>query len=123
MQSLDIAGISKSEVSRMAASLDARVAAFRTRRLDAQYPYVWVDARYEYVREDHRVQSMAVVIAYGVRTDGVRREDYMENGTVLGRLPALDEVAQAAVFMASERASALTGTIVNLTCGSIMNAT
>jgi len=72
VQSLGIAGISKSEVSRMAASLDAQVTAFRTRRLDAEYPYVWVDARYEYVREDHRVQSMAVVIAYGVRADGVR---------------------------------------------------
>jgi transposase-like protein len=66
VQSLGIAGISKSEVSRMAASLDAQVAAFRTRRRDADYPYVWIDARYEHVREDHRVQSMAVVIAYGV---------------------------------------------------------
>jgi transposase-like protein len=72
VQSLGIAGISKSAVSRMAASLDAQVAAFRTRRLDAQYPYVWIDARYEHVREDHRVQSMAVVVAYGVRADGVR---------------------------------------------------
>jgi transposase-like protein len=72
VQSLGIAGISKSEVSRMAASLDAQVEAFRTRRLEAAYPYVWIDARYEYVREDHRVQSMAVVIAYGVRADGVR---------------------------------------------------
>jgi putative transposase len=72
VQSLGIAGISKSEVSRMAASLDGQVAAFRTRRLDAEYPYLWVDARYEHVREDHRVQSMAVVIAYGVRADGVR---------------------------------------------------
>jgi transposase-like protein len=72
VQTLGIAGISKSEVSRMAATLDAQVAAFRTRRLDAEYPYIWVDARYEYVREDHRVQSMAVVIAYGVRADGVR---------------------------------------------------
>src|SRR5919198_2000177 len=72
VQSLGIAGISKSEVSRMAASLDAQVAAFRTRRLEAAYPYVWIDARYEHVREDHRVQSMAVVVAYGVRADGVR---------------------------------------------------
>jgi putative transposase len=72
VQSLGIAGISKSEVSRMAASLDGQVAAFRSRRLDAEYPYLWVDARYEHVREDHRVQSMAVVIAYGVRADGVR---------------------------------------------------
>jgi putative transposase len=71
-QSLGIAGISKSEVSRMAASLDGQAEAFRARRLDADYPYIWVDARYEHVREDHRVQSMAVVVAYGVRADGVR---------------------------------------------------
>ena len=48
---------------------------------------------------------------------------YMENGTVLGRLPTLDEVANAAVFMASDRASAMTGTIANLTCGSLMDPT
>src|SRR5918912_1215071 len=72
IQSLGIAGISKSEVSRLCASLDAQTEAFRTRRLDAEYPYLWLDARYEHVREDHRVQAMAVVIAYGVRADGVR---------------------------------------------------
>jgi putative transposase len=72
VQALGIAGISKSEVSRLAASLDAQVEAFRTRRLDASYPYVWVDARYEHVRENGRVVSMAVVVAYGVRADGVR---------------------------------------------------
>ncbi len=72
VQSLGIAGISKSEVSRLCASLDAQVAAFRGRRLDAEYPYIWVDARYEHVREGGRVVSMAVVVAYGVRADGVR---------------------------------------------------
>jgi len=46
---------------------------------------------------------------------------YMENGTALGRLPTLDEVAQAAVFVASDRAGAMTGAIANLTCGSIMD--
>jgi 3-oxoacyl-[acyl-carrier protein] reductase len=46
---------------------------------------------------------------------------FMENGTVLGRLPTLEEVANAAVFMASDRASAMTGTIANLTCGAIMD--
>jgi NAD(P)-dependent dehydrogenase (short-subunit alcohol dehydrogenase family) len=51
--------------------------------------------------------------------NGVRA--YMENGTALGRLPKLAEVANAAVFMASDRASAMTGTIANLTCGSIMD--
>src|SRR5262249_9975742 len=72
VQVLGISGISKSEVSRLAASLDEQVDAFRTRRLDAAYPYVWVDARYEHVREGGHVVSMAVVIAYGVRADGVR---------------------------------------------------
>jgi putative transposase len=72
VQTLGIAGISKSEVSRMAASLDAQVEPFRTRPLAGEYPYVWLDARYEKVREDGRVQSMAVVVAYGVRADGVR---------------------------------------------------
>lgn len=72
VQALGISGISRSEVSRMAASLDEQVAAFRARRLDAEYPYLWVDARYEHVREDGRVVSMAVVVAYGVRADGVR---------------------------------------------------
>jgi putative transposase len=72
VQSLGIDGLSKSEVSRLCASLDAQVAAFRERRLDAEYPYLWLDARYEHVREDGRVQSMAVIVAYGVRADGVR---------------------------------------------------
>lgn len=46
---------------------------------------------------------------------------YMEDGTVLARLPTLSEVANVAVFMASDRASAMTGTIANLTCGSILD--
>ena len=72
VQSLGIAGISKSEVSRLCAGLDEQAHIFRTRRLDAEDPYLWLDARYEKVREDGRVLSMAVVVAYGVRADGVR---------------------------------------------------
>ena len=53
--------------------------------------------------------------------DHVESRTYMENGTALGSLPTLDEVANAAVFMASDRAGAMTGTIANLTCGSIMD--
>lgn len=44
---------------------------------------------------------------------------YMEGGTLLGRLPTLAEVGNAAAFVASNRASAMTGTVANLTCGSI----
>jgi 3-oxoacyl-[acyl-carrier protein] reductase len=39
------------------------------------------------------------------------------NGTLLRRLPLLAEVASAAAIMASDRASAMTGAIANVTCG------
>jgi len=39
-------------------------------------------------------------------------------GTLLGRLPSVAEVANVATMMASDRASAMTGTYVNVTCGS-----
>jgi 3-oxoacyl-[acyl-carrier protein] reductase len=38
-------------------------------------------------------------------------------GTLLGRFPTLSEVAEYAAFVASDRASATTAAIVNLTCG------
>jgi len=53
--------------------------------------------------------------------DDVEVRTYMENGTALGRLPTLDEVANAAALVASDRASAMTGAVANLTCGSIMD--
>lgn len=46
---------------------------------------------------------------------------YMEQGTVLGRLPRLEEVANTAVFLASDWAGAITGATANVTCGSVMN--
>ncbi|HEY2442906.1 MAG TPA: SDR family oxidoreductase [Streptosporangiaceae bacterium] len=41
----------------------------------------------------------------------------MGSGTMLGRLPMLAEVANAATLLASDRASAMTAAIVNVTCG------
>jgi 3-oxoacyl-[acyl-carrier protein] reductase len=41
--------------------------------------------------------------------------------TLLKRLPTLAEVAEFAVFVASDRASAMTGAIANLTCGSLVD--
>ncbi len=67
-------GISKSEVSRICADLDAEVAAFRDRSLkDTTYPYVFLDATYCKARVNHRVVSQAIVVAVGVSADG-RRE-------------------------------------------------
>jgi putative transposase len=67
-------GISKSEVSRICAQLDAEVAIWRSRSLDhIAFPYVFLDATYCKVRLGGRVVSQAVVIATGVSADG-RRE-------------------------------------------------
>jgi putative transposase len=66
-------GISKSEVSRICADLDAEVAAFRDRSLAEQaFPYVFLDATYCKARVNRRVVSQAVVIATGVAADGHR---------------------------------------------------
>jgi 3-oxoacyl-[acyl-carrier protein] reductase len=43
------------------------------------------------------------------------------SGTLLGRLPRLAEVADVATLMASDRASAMTGVIANVTCGDIVD--
>jgi putative transposase len=72
VQALGLQGISKSQVSRLCAELDAEVERFRTRRLDGPYPYVWPDATFLKVRERGRVVSMAVVIAIGVSAAGQR---------------------------------------------------
>jgi transposase-like protein len=51
-------GISKSEVSRICAGLDAEVAPFRDRDLAAlDYPYVFLDATYCKARVNHRIVS------------------------------------------------------------------
>jgi 3-oxoacyl-[acyl-carrier protein] reductase len=39
----------------------------------------------------------------------------------LRRLPTLAEVADVAAFMASDRASAMTATIANVTCGEMLD--
>ncbi len=69
-----LSGVSKSEVSRICAQLDAEVGAFASRPLDeAAFPYLFVDATYCKVRIAGRVVSQAVVVATGVSADG-RRE-------------------------------------------------
>jgi putative transposase len=66
-------GISKSEVFRICADLDAEVAAFRDRSLTGQpFPYVFLDATYCKARVNRRVVSQAIVVATGVRGDGWR---------------------------------------------------
>jgi putative transposase len=66
-------GVSKSQVSRLCEEIDERVKAFLDRPLEDDWPYVWLDATYVKVRRNHRIVSVAVIVAVGVNTDG-RRE-------------------------------------------------
>jgi len=73
VKALGIEGISKSEVSRLAAEFDAVVAEFRKRPLDqGPYRYLWIDALTQRVREGGRVVNVSVVIATAVNADGQR---------------------------------------------------
>jgi putative transposase len=65
--------ISKSEVSRVCQALDEHVDAFRTRPLEGRYPYLFLDAKIEKVRDGGRVVNKALVVAHGVHETG-RRE-------------------------------------------------
>jgi putative transposase len=62
--------VSKSEVSRICELLDEQVEAFRSRPLEGEYPYLWLDAKVEKVRDGGRVVHQAVVIAHGVHETG-----------------------------------------------------
>ncbi len=74
--------VRSTQVSRAAAELDAVLAAWRTRPLGA-YPYVYLDARYEKVRQDGQVRDAAVLLASRVDPAGKR--------AVLGVSVALSE--------------------------------
>lgn len=72
VKAMGMSGISKSQVSRLCADIDERVNAFLNRPIEGDWPYLWIDATYMKVREAGRIVSVAVIIAVGVNTDGVR---------------------------------------------------
>ncbi len=71
-QALGLEGLSKSAASRMITALDEDVREFCARPL-GHCPYVFLDARFEKVREHGRIISKAVLVAVGVTLEG-RRE-------------------------------------------------
>ncbi len=74
--------ISSASVSRAAAELDGVLESWRTRPLGC-FPYVYLDARYESVRQNGKVDDAAVLVAVGVDESGKRQ--------VLGVSVALSE--------------------------------
>jgi putative transposase len=76
-----MAGITKSQVSRLCEEIDGNVKAFRNRPLEGDWPYLWIDATYHKVRRGGWIVSVAVLISIGANTDGRREVLGLEIGT------------------------------------------
>ena len=63
--------VSSSQVSKATAELDEQLQAWRERPLGCM-KYIYLDARYEKVRQDGQVRNSAVLLAVGVNEDGNR---------------------------------------------------
>ena len=65
-------GMSKSQVSQLCAEIDDRVNACLSQPLEGAWPYLWLDATYEKVREGGRIVSSVVILSVAVNEDGKR---------------------------------------------------
>ena len=74
--------VGSTQVGQCAAQLDAELETWRNRPLGC-FPYVFIDARYEKVRQGGRLLDCAVLIALGIGLDGKR--------SILGVSVALSE--------------------------------
>lgn len=63
---------SASTISSINKKLDRQLKTFAERRLEEEYPYLVLDARYERVREDGIIRKRAVLIAIGINWEGRR---------------------------------------------------
>ena len=72
MEDLCGKSFSKSTVSEACKELDVKVDEFKNRPLTDEYPFVSVDVTYFKVRENHRIISKALFIAYAFNTRGIR---------------------------------------------------
>ncbi len=82
VEQLGVHGMSKDRVSALCKGLDAQVAAFRSRPLEGDYPYLWLDAKHVRVRAGGHVRSKALVIAYAVHETGRREVIGLDLGEV-----------------------------------------
>jgi putative transposase len=64
---------SASTISELNTRLDDELEKFARQRLEGEYPYLILDARYEKVREDGVIRSRAVLVAIGIDWEGRRR--------------------------------------------------
>jgi transposase-like protein len=69
---LGIENISASQVSEINKGLQEQVDSFRSRPLEEEYPFLWIDALYDKVRVEDRVVTLALMTAHGVNGAGNR---------------------------------------------------
>jgi transposase-like protein len=72
-KSLGIENISASQVSEINKGLDEMVATFRTRRLEAEYPVLWIDALYEKIRDRNKTKNKAIMVVKGINLEGMQQ--------------------------------------------------
>jgi putative transposase len=82
VEQLGIGGMTKDRVSALCRGLDEQVELFRQRPLEGAYPYLWLDAKHVKVRDQGRVVSKALVVAYAVHETGVREVIGLDIGEV-----------------------------------------
>lgn len=63
---------SKSTVSEVCKELDVIVNNFKNRPLEGSYPFMYVDATYFKVRENHRITAKAFMVAMAITDEGKR---------------------------------------------------
>lgn len=79
------------------------------------------------LRADGMPETDTITEVFGLHAAGAgmpSHKDFqglMESFTILKRLPKLSELANTAVFIASDNASAITGTTINVNCGSVVD--
>lgn len=105
VRTLGIEGISKSEVSRLVASLDEIVTAFRDRPLEGPYPLLMLDALVIKAREAGRICNVAALHAVGVNADGRRESLGLE-------LVTAEDGAGWTAFLRSLMARGLSGVVL-----------
>jgi transposase-like protein len=82
VEQLGIHGMTKDRVSALCRALDEQVELFRCRPLEGAYAYLWLDAKHVKVRDQGRVVSKALVVAYAVHESGVREVIGLDIGEV-----------------------------------------
>ena len=70
------------------------------------------------IPETPLIQENFATAAQAAGVSAAQFQAILEQATLLKRLPTLDEVADTAAFVASDRAGAMTATVVNLSAGS-----